>query len=143
MKNRVIVWRITQQCNLLCRFCSYSKEVERCRDESDAWEIERISEVLGDYKRLTGDNILVSWIGGEPFLRKDIYELSKNMNSHGIEISATTNGIPLDKKCCRILIDTFPRLYSAWTDSNRTVMRSVNLTDIFERLPKKSACSIR
>lgn len=97
MKNRVIVWRITQQCNLLCSFCSYSREIERHRDESDALEIERVSEVLGEYKQLTGDNILVSWIGGEPFLRKDIFELSKYLNSHGIEISATTNGIPLDK----------------------------------------------
>lgn len=97
MKNRVIVWRITQQCNLLCRFCSYSREVERRRDEADGQEIERVSEVLGDYKQLTGDHILVSWIGGEPFLRKDIFELSKNLNSRGIEISATTNGIPLDK----------------------------------------------
>lgn len=98
MKNRVIVWRITQQCNLSCLFCSYSREVERRRDEADTREIERVSEVLGDYRRLTGDNILVSWMGGEPFLRKDIFELSKKLHSYGIEISATTNGIALDKK---------------------------------------------
>ena len=96
MKNRVIVWRITQQCNLLCRFCSYSREVERKRDEADAQEILRVADVLGDYKALTGDSILVSWIGGEPFLHKDISALSAHLHSRGIGISATTNGIPLN-----------------------------------------------
>ena len=143
VKNRVIVWRLTQQCNLLCGFCSYSREVERRRDEADALEIERVSEVLGEYMRLTGDNILVSWIGGEPFLRKDIFVLSKYLNSHGIEISATTNGIPLDKKCYQISIVTFLRLYSAWMDSKCTAMQYVNLTDISEQSPKRSAYSTK
>ena len=35
MKDRVIVWRITQDCNMRCRFCSYSCEVARQRDDAD------------------------------------------------------------------------------------------------------------
>lgn len=97
MKNRVIVWRITQNCDLKCRFCSYSTEVKRKREDADPKLIRGFARVLGDYKRQTGDSVLVSWIGGEPFLRKDIMELSQVMHGEGIDVSATTNGMPLDE----------------------------------------------
>lgn len=100
-KKRVIVWRITQSCDSKCKFCSYSREVERRRDDADAALIRSFSEVLGEYKKQTGDEVLVSWIGGEPFLRADLLEHSERLHELGIKVSATTNGIPLNEEKLR------------------------------------------
>ena len=95
---RVIVWRVTQSCNMKCQFCSYSTQVERLRNDADEAEIERLCAVLGEYKRMTGEDMLVSWIGGEPFLWKDIITFSEKLHGHGIGVSTTTNGLLLNKK---------------------------------------------
>ncbi|SHM52697.1 Radical SAM superfamily enzyme, MoaA/NifB/PqqE/SkfB family [Anaerosporobacter mobilis DSM 15930] len=95
-KKRVIVWRITQTCNMTCKFCSYSKEVIRQRNDANLEEVERVSDILGKYKQKTGEELLISFIGGEPFLWEPILNLSKKMAmEYGVEISTTTNGILL------------------------------------------------
>ncbi len=97
MKNRVIVWRITQDCNMKCRFCSYSHEVNRQRDNADEAEISRLIKILIEYRKTSGDNILISWIGGEPFLWMNIIKYSKQLADNGIGVSTTTNGLLLLK----------------------------------------------
>ena len=98
-KKRVIVWRITQTCNMKCKFCSYSKEVKRQRNDADLEEVERVSDILGKYRQKTKDEMLISFIGGEPLLWKPMFNLSKKLvKEYGIEISTTTNGILLEKE---------------------------------------------
>lgn len=108
---RVIVWRVTQSCNMKCKFCSYSTEVERVRSDADSAEAERLCTVLGEYRRLTGEEMLVSWIGGEPFLWKDIVPLSEKLHGYGIKVSATTNGLPMNKKeLQKVVLENFSEL---------------------------------
>lgn len=97
MNKRVIVWRVTQTCNMRCRFCSYSTETQRLRSSADEAEIWRLCGVLADYVRKTGDEMLVSWIGGEPFLWENIIPFSERLYESGIQVSATTNGLPLGR----------------------------------------------
>lgn len=153
MKNRVIVWRITQDCNLNCRFCSYSNEVSRLRSNADAEEIDRLIGVLGDYREQTGNEVLVSWIGGEPFLRKDIMQFSKRLNEKGIAVSATTNGMPLTKSLLYDIDRYFTEIVfslDSFEDCNddvrqcaghfRTVSRNIGLLD---EIRKSSGSGIR
>lgn len=98
MKERVIVWRITQTCNMNCRFCSYSNEVERLRSDADEAEITRLCGVLADYKQRTGDDLLVSWIGGEPLLWDQLLKHSAFLHENGVRVSTTTNGLLLGRK---------------------------------------------
>ena len=96
---RVIVWRITQNCNMNCLFCSYSNEVIRKRDVADYADILRFLKVLGMYKDVSKQETLISWLGGEPFLWEHIIPLSKEINeNYGINISTTTNGLLLSSK---------------------------------------------
>lgn len=95
---RVIVWRVTQSCNMKCQFCSYSTEVDRVRGNADETEIERLCAVLGEYRKQTGEDMLVSWIGGEPFLWTNIIPFSEKLHGYGIDVSATTNGLLMNKK---------------------------------------------
>ncbi|MBL8669866.1 MAG: radical SAM protein [Alphaproteobacteria bacterium] len=92
----IVVWRITERCNLSCPFCAYDRTVPGTRHEMDATEAERFGEILGQFGRATGRNVLLSWLGGEPFLWRPIFDLSHRLRSeHGISISATTNGTTL------------------------------------------------
>ena len=99
---RVIVWRITQNCNLRCRFCSYSRDVDRLRGTADSARVKRFGEILGNYTRLANQKALISWIGGEPLLWPALPDMSRSfVRDFGLEISATTNGTPLSSASLR------------------------------------------
>lgn len=109
---RVIVWRVTQNCNMSCLFCSYSNDVHRKRDTANEDDVSRLLNILGDYKRERKQDILISWIGGEPFLWKPIMAYSKAMKEdYGIDISTTTNGLLLASKQLRSdVLDCFSEI---------------------------------
>ena len=105
-KKRVIVWRVIQNCNMRCQFCSYSNDVDRIRSRADPSDVKRLIQVLGEYKQKTGEDILISWIGGEPFLWDEIMSFSRMLSvKYHIDVSATTNGLLLsdDKVRSRII----------------------------------------
>jgi len=98
----IVVWRVTQQCNLSCPFCGYDRRVQRSRRDADVDAIVRFGAVLADYQRATGDSVLVSWMGGEPLLWSPLRELTEQFTRKlGVRISATTNGTPLGSATVR------------------------------------------
>ena len=96
----IVVWRITQRCNLCCPFCAYDRRGSWPRRDADLETIRRFGVVLSEYQRRTGDQVLVSWIGGEPFLFPSLAELTVFFTRDlGLRVSATTNGTTLgDRK---------------------------------------------
>jgi len=98
----IVVWRITQRCNLSCPFCAYDRRGSWPRRDADLESIRRFGVVLGEYQRLTGDQVLVSWIGGEPFLFPSLAELTVFFTRDlGLRVSATTNGTTLGSAVVR------------------------------------------
>jgi sulfatase maturation enzyme AslB (radical SAM superfamily) len=107
----VIVWRITEACNLNCQFCAYSKALQKPTHSADRSEVERFGRLLFEYKKNTGREILVSWLGGEPFLWKPILELSELFAQNGIKIATTTNGTPFTSpKIRQHVLDNYTEL---------------------------------
>lgn len=92
----IVVWRVTEHCNLACPFCAYDRGLARSRREADPQLFDSIGRMLGEHRRSTGERVLVSWLGGEPFLWKPIFEVSSHLRQqYGLDISATTNGSTL------------------------------------------------
>src|SRR5215216_5983716 len=91
----IIVWRITEQCNLSCPFCAYDRSLGGVRREARVSDVESIAPVLAAYRKQTGKRVLVSWLGGEPLLWPPLFSLSRLLRGHDIEISTTTNGTGL------------------------------------------------
>lgn len=92
----IVVWRVTQRCNLSCSFCVYDRRLSWPRRDADAAVIRRFGAVLAEYQRATGDRVLVSWMGGEPFLFPPLSELSVWFTKElRLRVSATTNGSTL------------------------------------------------
>jgi len=100
----IVLWRIAEQCNLGCRFCRYSRERDlgRPRRAASAGEIRRVARLLGELRRATGERVLLSWLGGEPFLRRDLAALTGFAALEcGLAVSATTNGTALGSPAIR------------------------------------------
>ena len=108
----IVVWRITQRCNLSCPFCAYDHRVQRPRREVEAGIVRQFGAVLSEYQRETGDAVLVSWIGGEPFLFPHLDELTIFLAKQlGLKVSATTNGTTLGNPTLREhLIENYEEL---------------------------------
>jgi len=98
----IVVWRVTQKCNLSCPFCGYDRRVIRPRKEADPEIIRRFGVVLAGYQRSSGDSVLVSWIGGEPLLWRPLSDLTVFFTAElGLRVSTTTNGTTLGSPAVR------------------------------------------
>jgi MoaA/NifB/PqqE/SkfB family radical SAM enzyme len=92
----VLVWRVTEQCDLGCGFCAYSRALQRTRAQAAADDVLRFGALLGNYARAHSRPALVSWLGGEPLLWKPIREVTRTFKeSFGLRVSLTTNGTRL------------------------------------------------
>jgi radical SAM protein with 4Fe4S-binding SPASM domain len=109
MKPLVVVWRITERCNLSCPFCAYDRSILRARNEADEKLIEQFASILAKWKEATGRPVLLSWLGGEPFLWPALGRLSEKFHrDYGFSISTTTNGTMLGNDRVRdLLMDHF------------------------------------
>jgi len=92
---------VTHKCNARCKHCFIDFRNEASSDELSISEIERLTKKMG------GSLYNVNLTGGEPFLRKDIFEIvslyCKNTSAEIINI--TTNGTYTD--AVRDLIERF------------------------------------
>lgn len=92
----IVLWRVTTLCNLACGFCAYDRRVSIPRTQVDAAEVERLASLLGEWGAISGEDVLLSWLGGEPLLWPGVLELSRRLReAHGIRVSVTTNGTTL------------------------------------------------
>lgn len=108
----IVVWRVTQNCNLSCPFCGYDRRLTWPRREANPDQLFRFGAVLSDYQRATGNRVLVSWIGGEPLLWPPLTELTVRFGSgFGLSVTTTTNGTPLASSSIRQhLLDHYAEL---------------------------------
>jgi AdoMet-dependent heme synthase len=94
----VVVWRITEACDLSCWFCEYNRRLRRPRHVSRAGDVLRFGEVLADFGRSSGRPVLVSWLGGEPLVWPPLAEVGQRFKREfGLRLGLTTNGRQLDK----------------------------------------------
>lgn len=108
LKNRLktpiyLIFFVTSKCNSRCKHCFYNEELNNPVNDLSLKEIDSFSKELGKL-------IWLSYSGGEPFLRKDLFETYKIfMKNNKVEnISIPTNGILTEKiysDCLRILQD--------------------------------------
>ena len=108
----VIVWRISERCNLGCGFCGYSRALQRPRASADAGQIMRFGALLRGYSDTYGQRVLVSWLGGEPLLWPPLAEISRTFHHEfGLQVGVTTNGTRLQSSAvCGQIIDDYDQV---------------------------------
>jgi MoaA/NifB/PqqE/SkfB family radical SAM enzyme len=94
----IILWRITTKCNFGCGFCAYDRSLRMARVDIQEKEADRMGALLGQWAKANGAPVLLSWLGGEPFLWTPLIRLSAKLHTeYGLSISATTNGSMLHR----------------------------------------------
>jgi AdoMet-dependent heme synthase len=84
---RLVAWEVTRSCNLNCVHCRASAERGPCTGELDTGKaLEILDQIAG-----TGKPIVIL-TGGEPLLRKDIFDLARHGTELGLRMVMATNG---------------------------------------------------
>jgi len=85
-----IHWNITNFCNLNCRHC-YTIDRRTGKELTTEKALKVVEEIIDA-------NVLeVTFSGGEPLLRKDLFTLAKTLYDNGVSVFLTTNGTLIDK----------------------------------------------
>ena len=84
----VLIWELTQACDLACDHCRADAEPERDPDELTTREGKR----LLDQARGFGENQLVVLSGGDPVKRPDLVELVEYGTDAGLNVTLTPSG---------------------------------------------------
>ncbi|OIQ51285.1 Antilisterial bacteriocin subtilosin biosynthesis protein AlbA [Pseudodesulfovibrio hydrargyri] len=98
-KKPVVVWNMTQRCNLKCVHC-YAHAVDPSSHE-DPISTEKAKEMIDDLAQFGAPVMLFS--GGEPLVREDLVELAKYAREKGMRAVISTNGTLITKSKAREL----------------------------------------
>ncbi|NCD25857.1 MAG: 12,18-didecarboxysiroheme deacetylase [Deltaproteobacteria bacterium] len=98
-KKPVVVWNMTQRCNLKCVHC-YAHAVEPS-SHKDPISTDQAKIMIDDLAAFGAPVMLFS--GGEPLVREDLVELAKYATSKGMRAVISTNGTLITKTKAREL----------------------------------------
>ncbi len=97
----IIIWNFTNRCNLACHHCySYASP-----NSKDFLTTEFILDSINELKKAGIKFVIFS--GGEPLIRKDIFQIAEAMREAGIVTYLSTNGLYVDEKNVDKIIKTF------------------------------------
>ncbi|MDH5719141.1 MAG: radical SAM protein [Spirochaetia bacterium] len=87
----VIVWNLTNHCNMTCPHCYASAKIRKPEDDLSLDQLISILDKLSEF----GVKIIIL-SGGEPLLRNDIFEIIQECNKRNIKTHLSTNGSLID-----------------------------------------------
>jgi len=96
-KPQVVSWNLTQGCNLRCPHC-YLAAGESAPYELSTEEALKLIDQLAE----AGTQLLIL-TGGEPLLRRDLFELSAHAAERGLMVVLGTNGTLIDERIAQRL----------------------------------------
>ena len=95
----LVVWDITYACNLKCKHC-YASAGKSLENELTT---EEAKQVIDKLDRATVP--IIAFSGGEPLVRKDIFELTQYAADKGIYVAIATNATLITKEKAREIKD--------------------------------------
>jgi radical SAM protein with 4Fe4S-binding SPASM domain len=97
-----LFWECTLNCNFLCRHCgSRAGGCSNKTDELTATEIKNtFSKIAADFD---AKNIMIAITGGEPLLRRDLFEVMAFAHEIGFNWGMVTNGYLIDEEKIKLM----------------------------------------
>ncbi|WP_079978678.1 TIGR04053 family radical SAM/SPASM domain-containing protein [Halolamina sediminis] len=84
----VLVWELTQACELACKHCRAEAQPQRHPDELTTEEGKQLLDEASEF----GENQLVVLSGGDPLYRDDTFELIEYGVDQGLQMTLTPSG---------------------------------------------------
>lgn len=100
-KPPVVVWHMTDACNLKCRHCYASGANTLSEGDAPAMPREETFAFLDEMAKLSPPSLLLS--GGEPLAHPDFFEYLGRAAALGLRVSLSTNGTLLDARAAEFL----------------------------------------
>jgi len=97
----IVIWNFTNRCNLSCLHC-YSKA---SLDSVDVLTTEIIKQTIDEFVQNKIKFIIFS--GGEPLVRKDIFEIALYAKEKGIVTYLSSNGLYINNSNAQKIVETF------------------------------------
>lgn len=95
----LISWNLTKRCNLRCPHC-YMEAGKKADEELTTGEC---LTLLDEMKLLGTEMVILT--GGEPLLRKDVYDIARTASELGLWVVMGTNGVLLDDRVARKMVE--------------------------------------
>lgn len=104
---------VTPRCNLSCIHCG-----SRCDEHALVEEValDEYKALLEHVRETFGTNVFIVLTGGEPMLRKDVYELGAYIRDLGFLWGMTTNATLIDQEAAQKLVESGLRTVSVSID---------------------------
>ena len=99
-KKPVVVWNVTRNCNLRCVHCYSQSDGMDYHGEMTTEEGKKMLSDLGHF----GVPVIL-FSGGEPLVRKDLFELGKYARDLGMRVVISTNGTMINRRVAGELKD--------------------------------------
>lgn len=122
-------WHITDKCNLSCKHC-YRDEKKKSLPKDELLKIlDNFVEFLKKYE-LMGR---IQFAGGEPLIRKDIFELIERVRDKKIPSRLLSNGTLLTEELAHRLRKSGVRIFQISIEGNRQTHDEIRGEGTFER----------
>ncbi len=108
-----LAWETTQRCNLKCVHCRCSSDM--LSSEGD-FSTEEAFKLIDDICEVSKPVMVLS--GGEPLIRKDIFEIARYGTSRGLRMCMATNGTLITDEVCRRMLDADIKMVSLSLDGS-------------------------
>ncbi len=108
----IVVWNITQACNLTCKHC-YQDAAHKPLPDELTWEEKR------DVLEQLAENYVpfLAFAGGEPLVAKDIWKVLEHCQKRKIHVTVATNGTLLSREVCQRLVEAGVKYVEVSLDS--------------------------
>ncbi len=109
-----IAWEITRRCNLNCVHCRSSSGMEDMGHPD--FSTEEAYRVIDDIVSYASPVVVLS--GGEPLLRKDVFDIAKYGTEKGLRMCMATNGSLVTEKICKGIKESDIKMVSLSLDGS-------------------------
>jgi len=109
----VVSWNVTRKCNLKCSHCYINANTGEYNDELTTAESKKLIDQLSEVSRP-----LLILSGGEPILRKDLFELVRYGTQKGLRMGLGSNGALIDGEVAKKLKEAGIKTVSISLDSS-------------------------
>ena len=107
-----IAWEITRRCNLKCVHCRSSSETEAAGHPD--FTLDEAKNIMDDIASYASPVLVLS--GGEPLLRKDVFDIARYGTKKGFRMCLATNGTLVTDKICEQIRDADIKMVSLSLD---------------------------
>ena len=131
---------ITNRCNLNCPICINNTPAMGFLFEPPLGYFKRIFEHFAAYEPRPA----IQLFGGEPTVRKDLFEIIQAAQDAGLAVRIVTNGVKLaNEDYCRRIVETRATILIAYDGENREIYRRMRGTDKVLDKKRQAIANIR